>query len=299
MDAAAPTVTVAIASMGRPTLARTLASVMRQDLPEGAALDVVVADDSMDGSARRLVENEGDGPWPVRVIDVASRNIATARNAALEAATGTFIAWIDDDEWAEKDWLRSLLACAEAHDADAVFGPADAVYPDDAPAWAERVGVYRKRPGRTGERVETGSTSNALLRRASVGELRFRERFGQTGGEDTDFFNRLARGGAKLVASAEGHVTEDVPPERLHLRHLRQRYTRGGHTYAAITNGEASRLDALRFYGASAAKLALSGLGAVAVSPVRRDLAVSLALKSWLNYGKLLYGAGRPSPRIY
>ncbi len=293
------TVTVAIASMGRPSLAATLDSIAEQRLAPDVRLDVVVADDSSDGAVARLLAERRNAALSVAVVSVGARNIATARNAALGGASGEFVAFIDDDETADPDWIASLLAVASRHEADAVFGPVRAIYPADAPAWMARTGVFSKTPGADGERLRTGATSNALVRRSAVAGLRFREAFGRTGGEDTDFFRRLHRQGAVLVASAKGAVSETVPPERLRVGHLRRRYTRGGHTFAVIMLEGRPAREKAAFYAASAAKLLLGGVAALAFYPVRRDLALSSALKAWLNLGKLLHAAGRPPPQLY
>jgi len=93
-------VTIAIASCGRSSLADTLASLDEQTVPEGWAVNVVVADDSRDRSAARIVSRM-QMDLPVNVVNVASGNVAMARNACLDAATGEFIAFIDDDEIAD------------------------------------------------------------------------------------------------------------------------------------------------------------------------------------------------------
>ncbi|WP_152045241.1 glycosyltransferase family 2 protein [Aureimonas psammosilenae] len=293
------TVTVAIASAGRPSLAATLQSIAAQHLPDGVKLDVVIADDSLDKAVAPIVEARADAALRVAVVPVGARNIAIARNAALTQASGEFVAFIDDDEIADPDWIAGLLDAAMRHEADAVFGPVRAIYPVDAPSWIAKVGVFRKTPGTDGQRVETGATSNALFRRGAAPDLLFREEFGRTGGEDTDFFRRLHRRGKVLVASEKGAVSENVPPERLRVGHLRRRYTRGGHTFAAIMLEGRPAGGRAAFYASSAAKLAVSGTAALALAPFRRDLALSSALKAWLNLGKLLHAAGRSPPQLY
>ena len=62
-------VTIAIASCGRSSLANTLASIAAQVVPESWTADLVVADDSLDGSAARITK-AADLRLPVRVINV-------------------------------------------------------------------------------------------------------------------------------------------------------------------------------------------------------------------------------------
>ena len=127
-------ITVAIASCGRPSLARTLASIDAQIFPEGWSVDVVVADDSMDGAAAKIAARL-DMQLPLQVVNVASANIAMARNACLEAAGGQFIAFIDDDEIAGPHWIAELVEDALKAKADCLFGPVIPEYAPGAPAW--------------------------------------------------------------------------------------------------------------------------------------------------------------------
>ena len=100
-------VTVAIASCGRSSLAATLASIDAQIVPEQLSIGIVVADDSQDGSAAKIV-SQMKLDCPIDVISVASGNVAIARNACLEAAKGAYVAFIDDDEIAGPRWIAQF-----------------------------------------------------------------------------------------------------------------------------------------------------------------------------------------------
>lgn len=292
------TVTVVIPSLGRPSLRKTLVSLAEQVLPEGMLLDAIVADDSGNGAARAIVETSAPG-LRVVVVDAGARNISLARNRAIALASGDFIAFIDDDEWAEKHWLAELWAASNRFGADVVFGAVKPVYPAEAPAWAARADLYRKDPGPDGARQETGATCNALVRRQYLSATSFNEAFGETGGEDTELFFRLGREGAIMIASERALVYENVPLERLRLRHLALRYARGGYTYAQLTTGNATIFRSLTFYGDAMVKMVLSGVAAGLSYFVRPHVGVTMALKATSNAGKLWYGLGRPSPRPY
>lgn len=65
----------------------------------------------------------------VRVIRRSRGNIGAGRNTGLDAARGDYIAFIDDDDWAEPDFLEFLLALAEENRADvAICGAADRAF---------------------------------------------------------------------------------------------------------------------------------------------------------------------------
>jgi glycosyltransferase involved in cell wall biosynthesis len=62
----------------------------------------------------------------ISVIHRERGNIGAGRNAGLDAARGEWIAFIDDDDWCEPDFLEFLYALADRNDADiSICGAAD------------------------------------------------------------------------------------------------------------------------------------------------------------------------------
>jgi glycosyltransferase involved in cell wall biosynthesis len=84
---------------------------------------------------------------PIQIIYCVEpeRNIALARNRALENARGDFIAFIDDDEFPAHNWLANLLTTLEKHAADGVLGPVRPFFDTPPPAWLVR-GRFCQRP---------------------------------------------------------------------------------------------------------------------------------------------------------
>ena len=185
-----------------------------------------------------------------------------------------------------------------------MIGPVEALYPEGTPDWMGRVrlgqvGIFQKRPGADGTKLNTGATSNAIVRRVSIGDLRFREEFGRTGGEDTDFFRRFHERGGRIVAASRGTVSEHVPPERLTRSHLVRRFGRGGHTFARIELEERGLASRSAFHARSALKWFAANILALAYRPLDPAKSLSYALRAALNGGKLRYALGRPAPRLY
>lgn len=85
----------------------------------------------------------------VRVIHRERGNIGSGRNAGLDAARGEYIAFIDDDDWAEPDWLEFLLGLLEERGADvAIAGAADKIFDEKRFMTAEEAIIelmWRKR----------------------------------------------------------------------------------------------------------------------------------------------------------
>lgn len=227
-------VDVCLCTFRRPQVVQTLASLARQDLPPGVRMRVIVADNDDHPTAWDVVTQAAIvHDLSMTYVHAPARNISVARNACLDAARADWLAFIDDDEQAAPDWLAQLLTCATAEGADAVFGPSVAIYPPDTPRWISRNDFLSNRPHRRDGRVETGHSCNALIRRAAIPEgLRFRPDLGQSGGEDTEFFYRLGRSGARMVICDTAEVTEPATPHRLRAGWLAERRLAEGRHYA-------------------------------------------------------------------
>lgn len=65
----------------------------------------------------------------IKVIHRERGNIGSGRNTGLDAVRGSYVTFIDDDDWAEKDFLEFLYNLAVENDADvAICGAADKVF---------------------------------------------------------------------------------------------------------------------------------------------------------------------------
>lgn len=293
-------VSVCIASIGRASLRDTVEGVLEGTLPPGFAREIIVADDSANGEAARVVSGLSTSP-SIRIVSSAARNIAIARNCAMSEATGEYLAFIDDDETPATDWLENLLRLAEECGADGVQGCVIGIYPTRGPAWAQQLRPYDKRFGVSGQPQQVGSTCNLLLRRAALTQrhLEFNPALGRSGGEDTDLCFRLTAGGGSIVSSASAIVYEHVPVERLARKHLIRRYARGGYSYAAtvLAHHRPAR-RALEIVKAVALATGYS-LGAVVTWRLIPATAMRCTLRLSGNVGKLLFFMGRRAWNLY
>lgn len=225
---------ILVCTFRRPAIRDTLLSLDAQESPAGTAFRIIVADNDETPSARALVsETAAEMSHPVEYLHAPARNISIARNACLDRAGGDWVAFIDDDERAGAGWLIALYRTASEGGLDAAFGPAHADYDCAAPDWIRSFNYHSNLPVTRGGEVQTGHTCNAILRwRGSRFE---RERFlrekGRSGGEDTEFFFRLWRRGARFGICEGARVYEAVDPERLTFDWIRQRKFRAGQSY--------------------------------------------------------------------
>lgn len=282
---------IAIASTGRLTLTRTLRSLADMRVPAGIAIDVVIADD---GSASDVADRAAAAaplPFAVTILPVRQRNVSAARNACLDGAQGTLLAFVDDDEWVAVDWLERMLAAMADFKADCVFGPVHPVYPAGTAAWIVDANPLHVDWGKRGRRVAVGRSGNTLVRRSLIIEhnVRFDEALGRTGGEDTLFFHTLGRYGAVMVVTDDAHVCEDAPAARVNLTYFRHRALRTGQTYArfATLRLRPTMLGRLGFYAGATVKAGAALAIAPLLFPFNPAAALKLSMRGWMNAGKL------------
>jgi len=142
------------------------------------------------------------------------------RNRAVDHARGTYIAFIDDDEYPDADWLCQLYRALKEYKADGVLGPVIPYYDTEPPNWLIRGRLCERETFETGTLIKSHiytRTGNVLLDRSLFldDQSPFDSRFGRMGGEDTDFFRRMMDRGKMFVWCHEAPVWELVPRERL------------------------------------------------------------------------------------
>jgi GT2 family glycosyltransferase len=116
----APDVSVCIANWNcAELLRRCLRSLF--DQPQGAAFEVVIADNgSTDGAADMIA---AEFPQVVLIRNPDNRGFARASNQAAAAARGRFLFFLNNDTLVPADTLRQFLELAEANPTAGMFGP--------------------------------------------------------------------------------------------------------------------------------------------------------------------------------
>lgn len=228
MTLALPHITVCICTFQRPPLlARLLGKLERQEADGQFALSVVVTDNDPQGSARKTVQSfAARSPLKVHYSTEPRKNIALARNEALRHAHGDYVAFLDDDEFPEPDWLVRMLATCRSYGCAGVLGPVRPHFNEAPPSWIIRGGFCERPEYPTGRVMgwEESRTGNLLFRRIILEGVTqpFLEQFG-TGGEDKDFFMRMTNGGHVFRWCNEGIAYETVPPDRWTRRYMLRR----------------------------------------------------------------------------
>jgi succinoglycan biosynthesis protein ExoM len=287
-------VDVCVLTYRRPrSLLRLLGALQELRLPgEAPELRVIVVDNDPEESARQACEDARS--WlsaPLVYVVEKRRGIPQARNAALSASLSHshFLAFVDDDEVPEPDWLAELLRVQRAGDADAVAGPVLPRFEPGAARWLTRGGLFDLPRYATGTRIDCAYTGNVLVRAEALAQMDalFDERLALTGGSDREFFERFAAAGHRIVWADAAIVHEWVPASRVSARWLLARAFRVGCSTVRIERQRAARARSAAWILANACWCIVKGTLLLAPAVLRGRVASLRALRL------VWYGAGR------
>ncbi len=298
MSPPAPRLSVIIPTQRRPEpLARAVRSVFAQTGVDLDTLELVVADNDAEPSARATTEALARGaPMPVRYVHEPRPGVATARNAGVAAARGELLAFLDDDQEADARWLHGLLQARERLGAQAVFGPVRAALPPEVRRHRRYFERFFTHPGP----AEEGLTPRGygagvcLLERAALPDAQapFAAARNLTGGEDDELFTRMIGAGARMGWTPAAFVWEHPAPERITLRYaLRRTFTYGqGGTNGPLLHQPPQRGRAAFSVASGAVQAAALGALSAALWAVRWPDRAFVYDKALRGLGKVLHG---------
>lgn len=100
------------------SLKRCLDSVVGQSYRD---LEILLVDDGSADGSLEICRSYERADRRVRVLSQKNQGPGAARNRALERANGKYVAFVDADDWIEKDTYREMVEEAEACGADMVI----------------------------------------------------------------------------------------------------------------------------------------------------------------------------------
>lgn len=254
-------VSVVICTYNRAELlAQAIASLAVQTVPESFRFEVLVVDDgSTDSTQSVIMDLAQTCRFPIRYVRDAGNGVAAARNRGVAEARGRWVAFFDDDQIAERDWLYALYAAAIESGAPCVGGARKLALDSAALAGLSRIsrlilGEIDQGPDpfRCGRNALL-CTGNLLVERAAIERIGGFDPALVDGGEDTEFLMRLRRAGLACWYAPRAVVHHIIPAYRTTAPYLVWAAARGGECFAHRDIEEWGRLSGLAM---AAARLA-------------------------------------------
>lgn len=230
-------VSIVIATYNRgEKLLRTLRSLAEQTLPADEWEAVAVNNNSSDDTAGVFARFAAQHPaLNIRMVDEARQGLSWARNRGIAEAKGEVIAIIDDDEEVNPGFAAAYAGFFDRHpEAAAAGGKVVPRYETGRPQWMSR---FTERPiagtldrGDTEKHFGRGypAGGNMAARREVFEKYgSFNTDLGRTGdnpmgGEEKEFFHRIASGGEAVWYLPEAVIFHIIPPEKLTMKYFRR-----------------------------------------------------------------------------
>lgn len=208
---------------------------------------IVVDNASTDDTPAVIASAAQNCPHPVRGVYEARKGISAARNRGVSEAAGEWIAFFDDDQLAEKQWLAALFELAEAQQVVGVGGPVRLLLPEECDRklanacrmllgesdWSDEPIPY--------DDHRTPGAGNLMLRREVFDRIGFFDEAVGNRGEDTDLYRRMQRAGLSVWYAPRAVILHVIPAARLEERYLFALGRRMGEGVARYEAGYRSR----------------------------------------------------------
>jgi GT2 family glycosyltransferase len=229
---------VGVATRERPALlSMLLDSFVQMKLPANTKVIIVIVENASFKSLMPIIGSFSTAVSPIQVIyeHEPSLGIAQARNRVINIAMGLecdSLAFVDDDEVVDPDWLVEIYAAYKKRKLDYVGGPCYLLPPDHDLSlierlvwnWQEKRLIYKqnianKLTSNDADDKIVVITSNCMLNLnfLKFHNIYFDSSFGFACGEDTFFFRELKLAGAKTGWAPHARVYEHILRSRLNF----------------------------------------------------------------------------------
>lgn len=275
-------------------LKKLLDSLVNQNTNELFKFEIIIVDNDYELSAKKIVDDFINCyPYIKIIYDIQpEKNISLARNLTIKRASGEYILFIDDDEFAANDWALLLYSTVKKYRADGAFGKVSSYFEERTPIWIQKCYLFNRPANQEGTFPAQLNTGNCIIRSDLLKNFSnpFNPEYGITGGSDSYLFSNLLNTGAKFISCPKALSFEYVPKERTKLIWLIKRSLRTGNNYSRICIENATDLRILirlreLFWGSSQFAIALF---LVLLSIQNSIKSFNWFLKSISNLGKIL-----------
>ncbi|MDR0851642.1 MAG: glycosyltransferase [Clostridiales Family XIII bacterium] len=111
---------------GAEYLNRCIDSILQNDFDRFDAVEILLLDDGSTDESKQIMNAYADPDRnpkaAIRVISHPNMGVAATRNKGLSLANGRYILFIDQDDYFDRDYIRTFYDAIEAGDCDVVIG---------------------------------------------------------------------------------------------------------------------------------------------------------------------------------
>lgn len=181
-------ISIIVATYNRARLLKNcLSSLVNQDIGNNLYEMIIVDNNSIDNT-KKLVDNfiKYFPKFRMNYLLERQKGLSYARNTGCENAKGKYLAYIDDDARASKDWVKNIIRTINKIEPDILGGPIYPYYLYNKPVWFKDEYEIRSK-GKKARFLREGeylSGSNLIIKKSILENLgKFNPELGMRGNE--------------------------------------------------------------------------------------------------------------------
>ena len=219
-------------------LRQALGDLIAQRTDGNFVYDILVVDDGPTDETRRLVEElVGYSKVPISYIRGQGKGYTLALNKGVKASRSEWLAFFDDDQRTDSNWLRELYSFAVKSRNDVVGGSVVLAMPESdlskiGPYCRELLGEYPSDWRRKPSYLPAGG--NRIVKRNVFDKIGLFDESFLTGGCDRDFLFRASAAGFKMGWTPKAVVRHLISSNRLKSKYIRWYSLQAGCSLAYI-----------------------------------------------------------------
>jgi len=233
-------------------LAEALQTLIQLETNSDFSCEIVVVDNASTDATEETVARVAEGAAvPVKYVYEEQPGDAPARNRGIQEAQGEWLAFFDDDQFAEPDWVAKLHETAMHTGSPIIGGPVHLDLSEEQLEELSPICRETLRELRLYDEIhpyaekEAPGGGNALVARAVFESVGLFDVSMTNGGSDSDFFERARAAGHKMIYSPHAVIRHRVPEQRLSVEYFKWDALQGHDNIACIDHKSKSRLALL------------------------------------------------------
>ena len=253
-----PEISIAVCTYNRSDVLSNCLESLSNQSASTELFEVLIIDNNSTDDTKKIAENFCAKHVNFRYIFEEKQGLSQARNRAIAEAQGKYLAYIDDDAIADKDWVKNILAVIKTDSSMVAFGgPIYPWYNKEKPKWFKDEFVtysyWEQHFQLTEKNCPFGLCgSNMIFKKEILNKYNcFSAEYGMNGdkiafGEESLLFNKMLKNKENIQYFPEIFVYHLVSDKSYSLKEAFKRSIQNGKAIAQIRGSKPLSIDFIK-----------------------------------------------------